>query len=269
MTRHPSHPSDAIKYSGLVPNTLKDERPAPALVRATEEDIPALARIHVSALSSNLLFRLCWRNQKQHYANVHNSLERMFKDPEVETWVVKAVNDDGTIQGWGIWSVREADLGTRNSSPLLLGLGNMNTKELEACDGEQDIDIEDFPIVPGLPRYIHSYAQAILDDWLLGKKHLLLNGLFVSPKFQNRGIGTVILKWGNERADKEGMPCFLQNPGGRSLYKDLGWKNIGMSHIELRDWVRGGGADLGWGSYKITYGVRLPDVWKGGQNERA
>lgn len=117
----------------------------------------------------------------------------MFKDLEFETRIVKAVNDSDTAMGWGTWSVREANLGTRNSSPLLLGLEDMNSKELEAHDAEGDFDAEDFPIVSGLPSYIHSNVQAILDDWLLGKKHLFLNRLFFSPKFRNRGVGAAVL----------------------------------------------------------------------------
>ncbi|KAF8862528.1 hypothetical protein BDZ45DRAFT_686663 [Acephala macrosclerotiorum] len=104
----------------------------------------------------------------------------------------------------------------------------MSSMPLGGNDEEGDVNTEDFPIVPGLLSHIHSHAQAVLCDWFLGKKHLL-NGLFVSLRFQNRNVGTAILKWGNEKADKEGLPCLLQNPGGRSLYIRLGWKNIGRS----------------------------------------
>jgi hypothetical protein len=51
------------------------------------------------------------------------------------------------------------------------------------------------------------------------------------------------------------------------LYKSLGWKEVGKLDVDLRDWVYGGGDGKGWGTYRITCGVRLPDVWKNNDGE--
>ncbi|KUJ14463.1 uncharacterized protein LY89DRAFT_140398 [Mollisia scopiformis] len=197
MTRHFSSLLDAIPSSNAVLKTPKETFPPPTILPATEQDIPALARIHVTALSPNLLFRLCWPNQTRQYEAVCAGLESVFKTPEFEWWFVKAVNEEGTIMGWGAWTVRPADLGSRDSSGTLSFLfpGLMDGVNGSSDEEEGKIDdVEDFPSIPGLPDYMHSHTQVILDDWLLGKKHVLLNSLFVAPTFQRRGVGTAILR---------------------------------------------------------------------------
>lgn len=240
-----------------------------SIAPATKQDIPALARIHVSSLSANLLFRLCWPNQTSHYKSVVAGLEKQFNNPEFEWWLVKAINEEVTIMGWAAWTLRPADLGPQNSSASSWFLFPGRKVDDGSNIGDSGgFDTEDFPIVPGLPNYLHSHTQVIVDDWLLGKKHLLLNALFVAPRFQHRGIGTALLNWGNNRADKEGLPCFLKStPTSWPLYKELGWKEVGVLEVDLRDWVRTAERDgSGWGMYRICYGVRLPDVWKGDRN---
>lgn len=52
--------------------------------------------------------------------------------------------------------------------------------------------------------------------------------LGVDPKHQRRGIARMLLKWGLERAEKEGLPIHLSaTPAGASLYTSLGFRSVG------------------------------------------
>ncbi len=59
-------------------------------------------------------------------------------------------------------------------------------------------------------------------------RKLDLNSLAVSAKYQRRGIGQMLVKWGMERAREEGKGIILiANPAGAPLYQKLGFEEIG------------------------------------------
>jgi GNAT superfamily N-acetyltransferase len=272
MTRKPpqtlSQPSSSLPTSQSKPPSTY---PPPILLPIEKHDIPTLAQIHVSASSHDLLFRLYFSTPAYEYHNICAALEQQLTSTKFKWWFVKAVDrdDPSIIMGWGAWCVRPANLGEREKRASCFGFFGGGLVQGEGLDGEVGAeggegDVKDggFPIIQGLPQYVHDHTQPILDDWLLGKPHLLLSALFTSPKYQRRGVGTSILKWGNERADEEGLPCFLQStPFGYGLYKELGWKDVGSLDVDLRDWVRGARGVLatGWGIYSVSYMVRLPE----------
>lgn len=57
-----------------------------------------------------------------------------------------------------------------------------------------------------------------------------------SPSFQHRGIGSQLVKVGLERADEEGVKCFLSaSPMGAPVYKKLGFEEVGRLEIPLEE----------------------------------
>jgi hypothetical protein len=245
--------------------------PPPTLLPALKSDIHELARIEVEALSSNLLFRLYFSDPTKFYRSLVASLEQLLEEAECQCWIVKAVTDEGELMGWGAWCLRPADLRSKECDPKPFQSWMMVKPEEEKSvgggDGKGGLAI--FPSVAGLPQYVHDCTRTVLDDWMLGRRHLLLNALFTKPEYRRRGVGTAILKWGNEKADRRGLPCFLQStPEGHGLYRREGWKNVGQLDVDLRDWVRGGGEGMGWGTYRIGWLVRLPEDRRENERER-
>lgn len=73
--------------------------------------------------------------------------------------------------------------------------------------------------------------------WMEGKRYCLMQSLCVLPKYQGKGLGTRMLQWGLEIADREGVECWIDaSPMGLGLYKKLGWKEVGEIKVDLRDW---------------------------------
>jgi GNAT superfamily N-acetyltransferase len=67
--------------------------------------------------------------------------------------------------------------------------------------------------------------------------YLYMALLAVEPGFQRMGIGKRLLEWGLEKADREGLECWIEaSPAGKPLYEKLGWREVGVTDVELRRW---------------------------------
>jgi GNAT superfamily N-acetyltransferase len=59
------------------------------------------------------------------------------------------------------------------------------------------------------------------------KQYLMLNSLATHPEHQGRGAAKILLDWGLKKADKEGLPVYLNaTPMGRWLYDKRGFKVV-------------------------------------------
>ena len=64
------------------------------------------------------------------------------------------------------------------------------------------------------------HKVAVPEHW-----HTLVLG--VSPNFRRRGVGSLLLDWGKERARQEGVPIMLEStPQGVPLYAKVGFDTI-------------------------------------------
>jgi ribosomal protein S18 acetylase RimI-like enzyme len=67
--------------------------------------------------------------------------------------------------------------------------------------------------------------------------HISLSSIAVDPAFHHRGIGARVMRWGVERAEREGCPIILvASSEGYRLYEKLGFETYGV--ITVRE-VRG------------------------------
>lgn len=52
-----------------------------------------------------------------------------------------------------------------------------------------------------------------------GRAYVLLNLLATHPDHHRRGVGAMHMSWGDEQADRLGLPCYLEaSPKGKGLY---------------------------------------------------
>ncbi|KAJ5766135.1 Acyl-CoA N-acyltransferase [Penicillium nucicola] len=66
--------------------------------------------------------------------------------------------------------------------------------------------------------------------WMGDRPHYYLDMLAVHPSYQGRGLASRLLKWGLERADREGVEVYLSSsPEGRPVYEKYGFRFLESS----------------------------------------
>ena len=66
----------------------------------------------------------------------------------------------------------------------------------------------------------------------------VLNILFTHPDFRRKGVGSLIINWGIEQADRLGLECFFEaTREGKPCYERFGFKVVEENtlHMEKED----------------------------------
>lgn len=79
----------------------------------------------------------------------------------------------------------------------------------------------------GEPR---EFANKLLDDWLqhrsrkMNRPHMLVALCFVHPEHRRRGVASMLLRWGTEKADELGLEAFVESTDdGKACYEQHGF----------------------------------------------
>ncbi|PNS17553.1 hypothetical protein CAC42_8096 [Sphaceloma murrayae] len=87
-----------------------------------------------------------------------------------------------------------------------------------------------------------------------GEDHIFLNQIKTLPKYQGKGAGAMLMKWGTDLADGERLPIRLESsPAGRSLYLKSGFEILAEVNHDVS---RFGGPS----SYAHALMVRRPEL---------
>lgn len=233
------------------------------ILLAQRSDIPELVEVVLEASRANVFQFFLTPTPSSLEQTRKEAIEELNKNFDREGLIfLKGCDGSGEIRGVGAWEMRgwgskdkegEERDGSRGEGDMLFAGGLLNlqkaSREIEKRDRREE-----------LKTHILANFASFLTSWAAPTKHLYLSALFTHPKFQGRGIGSALLEYGHEMADREGIPCFLiGTPVGHPFYVHKGWNEIGEFGIDLKDWVEGGErGDLGWGVYKFWYMVRMP-----------
>ncbi|KAI9737915.1 MAG: hypothetical protein M1834_009285 [Cirrosporium novae-zelandiae] len=61
-----------------------------------------------------------------------------------------------------------------------------------------------------------------------------LLALCTDPKYQHRGAGTALVKWGCEKADEKGLPCYVEaSMTGYPIYRSCGFEDLERLELDL------------------------------------
>lgn len=223
------------------------------LLPMEREEIPRISYIHVVACLPDNAFGLFFATSKEFEDRVSEMLINQVGDP---TWKhIKAVDrETGSIAAWASWNtptddqIRERDAKSVAGSPAS---GKDKTKG-------------GFDYPPGLPLYVAEDTEKWLARWTQGRRYMVCKALFTDPSFQQHGMGTALLKYGNQLADQSTLPIYLQaSPFGFPLYSKHGFETIRHLDVDLRVWApKASGNDKGYGNYRFRYMLRLPKTVK-------
>ncbi|PWY69045.1 acyl-CoA N-acyltransferase [Aspergillus heteromorphus CBS 117.55] len=65
-----------------------------------------------------------------------------------------------------------------------------------------------------------------------GRKHYYLDTLATHPDYQRKGAASMLIQWGCEVADREGMPIWVDaSEDGAALYKRFGFQDVSVPGV--------------------------------------
>lgn len=93
-----------------------------------------------------------------------------------------------------------------------------------------------------------------------------LNILACKTARHRSGAGSALLRWGTEKADREGKPAYLEaSPTGYPLYRRFGFEDLGVHDLAVSErWgvVQGEGEDWGVNSAVALAGPAPAGVFR-------
>ena len=160
---------------------------------------------------------------REDLSHQHAGVLEQIQQGESESIYLKVVDHDidtesgkGTMIAWADWILPEDESAPKTSGGL-------------RGEPPHGLNLQFCGIVN---RAITIMRTRVLE----GKKCYMLNQLFTLPDHQRRGAGSMLLTWAFERADKEGMVCYLDTEANGkviALYEKHGYVKVDECHVDL------------------------------------
>lgn len=235
----------------------REHYPDLRLTPVTSNDIPALVRIHKAAFETDQFckFMLYGRDKNTHQIRLTKSLASSMSDQAAQ--VIQALdNATGQVLGWACWVKKGEKAVSQDPEPSI---------------PQQDVTQAKMPAVKE-PMSAPMSARQKMVGRMLGDEikqqeshmkgvYMVLQRLATDPEFQRRGVGSKLVKWGLDRADAEGLPCWLHvsdSDVACRLYEAAGFRQVGHDEYNLDACAAESGSMSSqcWGTYTFRYMVR-------------
>ena len=112
-------------------------------------------------------------------------------------------------------------------------------------------------------QVLESITDQDMDRWMKilmpeGTRCMILVMIAVSPKYQSRGVGSALIRWGTSRADADGVFCWVHaSDAGHKMFAKQGFKELGKLQVDLDEYASGPCEEEGtngkWGKYIFRY----------------
>ncbi|KAF2715914.1 acyl-CoA N-acyltransferase [Polychaeton citri CBS 116435] len=86
-----------------------------------------------------------------------------------------------------------------------------------------------------LRQWYKGNIKKILNERVAGEPFIMLDNLTILPAHQGRGIGSLLLSWGVEQADRLGCKiCLESTPIGLAIYHKFGFEEVEDINCDMR-----------------------------------
>ena len=80
------------------------------------------------------------------------------------------------------------------------------------------------------------YALFIDGDVFVEWKRKVLNILFTHPEYRRKGVGSLVMRWGLDHADKLGSESFVEaTVEGKPLYERFGFEVVDTNELHVEE----------------------------------
>ncbi|KAH7165779.1 acyl-CoA N-acyltransferase [Dactylonectria macrodidyma] len=182
--------------------------------KAVSADIPALCAVYFSAFSDTMIGRQVFPpGSKASLEFWTESLTKDLEDANFEVLVMTTHSEDDSdevIVGYAKW--------VRPGTPVEMP----PPADAWPQDGNPGLAVEFF----GGLAAAHSRTMD-------GRPHWYLELIGVRKEWMGKGAASPLMRWGVDRADEDGLPCFLEaTPNGRGMYEKYGFRVVGQQEFE-------------------------------------
>ena len=186
---------------------------------ASEADLEDLSRLVLTAFAQNPVHQVVYpqgATTRLIAWNIKGDQRSMREDKKAHYLCVRKTNTR-TIVSFGLWY--EYRHGEEQS----------NESE-EAFDHPPDANSDAF-------RTLDSISTIRRRCFMGRQSYMYLADLATAPHARRQGAASLLLRWGIDRADAYGIPCYLQgSPDGASLYQKYGFTTVEEVLLDLRPW---------------------------------
>ncbi|KAF9173743.1 hypothetical protein BGX21_010228 [Mortierella sp. AD011] len=221
------------------------------LVPATPTDIDAIAQIAGDAFQtdSHTLMKAIWKGENNHQDGTRESLPDLLSNPKMDVIVARKGSDGtGEVIGSIIW----VKIGYENQTPKT----DNDSAEKPVPSTATTTTTAAFPpppppvpaSSPTSPLTISELEQTTNNAMTHYMKHLMppgtkcriIYGVNVAPAYQGQGVGSALLKWGTDKADQDGVFCWVSSSmGAWPTYAKAGFVEVGRLELTLDDYAQG------------------------------
>ena len=197
-------------------------------------DAPSLAQVHYEVFSKPPIYRVIYaaiepaevlaKYEKGFYEGLESQSNSSPSSTRTVEYVKAIDSVSGDIAAYAVW--------------VLLPQGYDPAEDPQATvtglpEGCNEAVALKFKLVIAVNRQEHDGRRG---------PHYLIALLGTHPLYERRGAATQLIKWGCERADVEGLPCFVDSSiTGHPLYRKLGFRDVGSMEVDLDQYEGGEG----------------------------
>ncbi|KAL1851765.1 hypothetical protein Plec18170_006068 [Paecilomyces lecythidis] len=194
--------------------------PTLKLEPVTLEDIPAITDLWFAAFTDPELQRVFPNTPGIHKwlenANAHDLLNKLFQR-YIKVVDTKSVDSQGRprIAAYAKWDLSMPEERGRRYPPWH---EDMPAKLCDEFFSKEEVN-----------------RKRVMGD----KKHIYLDTVATHPDYQRRGSGSLLVKWGCELADAEGLPAYVDaSKDGAPLYAKFGFVDYSNPGEEIASMAR-------------------------------
>jgi len=235
--------------------------PTFVVVEATVADLSAFLDISNAAFEKSPFTRATYPPERAHLTTPEDlrawrlrQMRQTHQNDQAVTFKVIAhdeVPELRTVVAYSVWYSPEYDWNKTSHRKQHATIVDPSVPPSDSdCDHTEDDDPRPACQDPEIPRS----QQAALDNMRKDvwgeppQKFWYLGALAVHPDYQRRGIASMLLKWGLDAADRDGLPLYLEaSQPGKPLYLRHGFFEVAS-------------ATFFDGTYTITAMQRMPAV---------
>lgn len=154
--------------------------------------------------------------------------------------------------------------------PSEIAAADAGAKEAAEQGGAGDEEIPGAGRIREFEEMTSKHLHDVMDRSMADKQQrwLYIGGISVDPAYHGRGVGSSLLRWGTDLADRVGASCWVHSSeAGWALFSRHGFEEVERLTVDLDEWAVGPpppgmGVEVDsmrkWGTYTFRYGVRQP-----------